>query len=786
MSYDASAFVARGRTLSDLLDYTDDDDDDYDESVPGGTYSGAGRGTTRNAFAGATTVTSTTMASCANPQAMPTSLAKFQPSQHKHANSSVLNRIHLEEFSPSSTTAVTAFSTKGGGGGGASGARAANNKVVSDMCEATLHPRASKRRGGPKEVDRSERATVENVMDPRTRLLLYKLVNNNFLREIHGCVSTGKEANVYYAVCGDGTPAAVKVYKTSILVFKDRDKYVSGEFRFQRYCKSNPRKMVRTWAEKEARNLSRLREGGVQVPAVKLLRQHILLMDFIGEDGWPAPRLKEVVFPSLAALDRCYLELCCTIRTMFIGCRLIHGDLSEYNLLVHKGHVVVIDVSQSVEHDHPLSMDFLRRDLVNINAFFRSKGHQELFRLQDLFFLVTVPVLPHLSSLQSQEQQRRGTHTAFATTTSFPSSATSAIEKDLSELTQFFKDWRAQQPKRLEESDPDDEVDENEKVGHEGDGRGKGAVQSLGEEKKEQKKKKREEKDQQDKVDEQVFLRINVPRALSEFSDIKPPNPELAVFMEQMISREKPERRAPKEDEERREEQEKMVHDKRKERPADAQMDGPATSISTKPNDEPPPPLVTYSKKGKEDASEKSTRHSTGNSRRNDPVYGPSGRDDNNVCPRPPSPLHADPADGGLLLPTALFPSLSIKEKIQKSSSEDLRHFTEANEDAVEDARETVGLTRNVHFHENGENADHSLERNVMSDGEEDEEEEEEVDAAGAENRAHRRKQNAPCLADMTKEERKEHKAKVKQEQAQRRVEKKQKKNAGKKQRKKK
>ena len=49
-----------------------------------------------------------------------------------------------------------------------------------------------------------------------------------------------------------------QVYKTSILVFKDRDKYVSGEFRFRHgYCKHNPRKMVKTWAEKEMRNLTR-------------------------------------------------------------------------------------------------------------------------------------------------------------------------------------------------------------------------------------------------------------------------------------------------------------------------------------------------------------------------------------------------------------------------------------------------------------------------------------------------------------------------------------------------
>ncbi len=54
------------------------------------------------------------------------------------------------------------------------------------------------------------------------------------------------------------TRGVFQVYKTSILVFKDRDKYVTGEFRFRHgYCRSNPRKMVRTWAEKEMRNLTR-------------------------------------------------------------------------------------------------------------------------------------------------------------------------------------------------------------------------------------------------------------------------------------------------------------------------------------------------------------------------------------------------------------------------------------------------------------------------------------------------------------------------------------------------
>ena len=107
---------------------------------------------------------------------------------------------------------------------------------------------------------RDDRATSEQVMDPRTRLILFRLLSKGFLKEIDGCVSTGKEANVYFAKgCGgdgdDGMDYAVKIYKTSILVFKDRDKYVSGEHRWRKgYCKSNPRKMVGTWAEKEMRN----------------------------------------------------------------------------------------------------------------------------------------------------------------------------------------------------------------------------------------------------------------------------------------------------------------------------------------------------------------------------------------------------------------------------------------------------------------------------------------------------------------------------------------------------
>jgi RIO kinase 1 len=72
---------------------------------------------------------------------------------------------------------------------------------------------------------RDDRATSEQVLDPRTRMILFKLLSSHFLLEINGCLSTGKEANVYYAKGENNLEYAVKIFKTSILVFKDRDRF---------------------------------------------------------------------------------------------------------------------------------------------------------------------------------------------------------------------------------------------------------------------------------------------------------------------------------------------------------------------------------------------------------------------------------------------------------------------------------------------------------------------------------------------------------------------------------
>ncbi len=237
-------------------------------------------------------------------------------------------------------------------------------------------------------ADKSDRATSEQVLDPRTRMLLLQMINRNIIAEINGCISTGKEANVYHAISvppdegSESVPPlhrAIKVYKTSILVFKDRDKYVTGEYRFrQGYNRSNNRAMVKVWAEKEMRNLKRIRSAGIPCPEPVYLRLHVLVMGFLGDKkGWPAPRLRDVAFDGPEAETICsklYLQLLGYMRIMYQKCHLVHADLSEYNVLYHEGKLWIIDVSQSVEHDHPRSLEFLRMDAKNVNDFFQRKN----------------------------------------------------------------------------------------------------------------------------------------------------------------------------------------------------------------------------------------------------------------------------------------------------------------------------------------------------------------------------------------------------------------------------
>jgi serine/threonine-protein kinase RIO1 len=126
---------------------------------------------------------------------------------------------------------------------------------------------------------------------------------------------------------------AIKIYRVETMVFRDRGDYITGERRFRKgNCTSNPRKMIKLWAEKEFRNLKRIEESQLNCPHPIDLRDNLIVMEFLGKDKEAYPRLIDVKMSGIDESSECYLEVIKIIRVLYMKCNLVHADLSEYNL----------------------------------------------------------------------------------------------------------------------------------------------------------------------------------------------------------------------------------------------------------------------------------------------------------------------------------------------------------------------------------------------------------------------------------------------------------------------
>lgn len=227
-----------------------------------------------------------------------------------------------------------------------------------------------------KMLDRKEsQATAVLGIDERTKLILFKLINSGMLEKINGVISTGKESVVLHADTDTSfsktilpKECAIKVFKTTLNEFKTRDKYIEADYRFKdRFSKQNPRNIVHMWAEKEMHNMMRLQKIGLNCPDMICLKKHVLVMSFIGHQNKPAPKIKDIILKA-EEWASVYNEVVDAMHKMFNVGHMIHADFSEYNILWHDKKCWIIDVSQSVEPDHPHGLDFLLRDCRNISS----------------------------------------------------------------------------------------------------------------------------------------------------------------------------------------------------------------------------------------------------------------------------------------------------------------------------------------------------------------------------------------------------------------------------------
>ena len=212
---------------------------------------------------------------------------------------------------------------------------------------------------------------VEEVFDRETLMTLYRLINAGFIEKFFGAVATGKEAKVYWAQDPKGEDIAVKIFLKETSDFKKSIiRYIDGDPRFRR-TRKDIRYLIKLWCGKEFKNLKEVYSVGVKVPKPITFLNNVLVMEFVGENGVPAPLMKEKPPENP---EKAYNIIMKYIERAVVNAKIVHADLSEYNILNHNEELYIIDWGSAVHISHPMAFEFLKRDIKNINFFFRRLG----------------------------------------------------------------------------------------------------------------------------------------------------------------------------------------------------------------------------------------------------------------------------------------------------------------------------------------------------------------------------------------------------------------------------
>ena len=212
----------------------------------------------------------------------------------------------------------------------------------------------------------------------KTPKRLAAMVEEGLVDEVVGQLMSGKEATVYIVRCGDAIRCA-KVYKDAKQrSFRNNASYQEGRkvknSRQARAMEKGSRygrqMQEEVWQSAEVDALYRLAAAGVRVPQPHLCFEGVLLMDLVVDgDGDPAPRLNDVELSEELAIEFHATLINQVVRMLCAG--VIHGDLSEYNILVGADGPVIIDLPQAIDAaGNSNAAELLERDVNNLRSYF--------------------------------------------------------------------------------------------------------------------------------------------------------------------------------------------------------------------------------------------------------------------------------------------------------------------------------------------------------------------------------------------------------------------------------
>lgn len=207
---------------------------------------------------------------------------------------------------------------------------------------------------------------------------LQPLVDDGLIDEVLSQLMSGKEAQVYVVRCGQHVRCA-KIYKEAgKRSFKQAVQYQEGRAvknsrsarAIGKRSRYGQQEQEQAWLNAEVDALRRLAAAGVRVPKTHGFVDGVLLMDMISDaEGYPAPRLNDVVLSAEQAREFHARIIADVVKMLCVG--LIHGDLSEFNVLVGKDGPVIIDLPQAVNASgNNSAAAMLLRDVENMANYF--------------------------------------------------------------------------------------------------------------------------------------------------------------------------------------------------------------------------------------------------------------------------------------------------------------------------------------------------------------------------------------------------------------------------------
>lgn len=206
------------------------------------------------------------------------------------------------------------------------------------------------------------------VFDTFTTLNIYKLFTDGTLDRFEHPIASGKESLVFAASKGDKF-YAVKIYKTVASTFKNIERYAGQRWGIENT--KNKRKFITRWAYREFRNLDIASSNGVLAPKPIKVVGNVLVMQYLGTKRSPAPLMKDCdITESLVE------QSLNSVRILFTRAGLVHGDLSEYNFLVHRKKAFMIDIAQAVQTKDTMALVLLQRDIGIMTKFFNKFGYE--------------------------------------------------------------------------------------------------------------------------------------------------------------------------------------------------------------------------------------------------------------------------------------------------------------------------------------------------------------------------------------------------------------------------